>query len=265
MTDFLDILGRDAQETIDEGHYLDATENVAKSISLRKAISLCRCAPIITEIKSASPSSGVIRENVQADKIAESMAKGGSVAISVLTEPKHFSGSLSNLSKVRKAVDLPILMKDIIISPVQLDAASRVGANAVLLIQALCDRGYWLLDAQRMIGEAHSRGLEVLLEVHNEKEFQRAIKSDADFVGINNRNLADLKVDLNVTKKILERKLQDDKITVSESGISTADDVRFLRTCGAKAFLVGSAIMSACDAESKVRELAQALRDEAIE
>ena len=261
MPDFLDFLARDAQETIENGYYSRFNETEAMNISLCKAVLLSHCVPIIAEIKGASPSAGVIREDIQAGKIAESMAQGGSVGISVLTEPKHFNGSLSNLSKVRKAVNLPILMKDIIISPMQFDAASRIGANAILLIQSLLDRGYCTLEAHEMIEEAHSRGLEVLLEVHDEDEFQRAMKSDADLVGINNRNLRNLQVDLNITKMVLERKRVGKKIIVSESGISTSSDIRFLSAAGANAFLVGSAIMSAYDIESKVRELTLALED----
>jgi indole-3-glycerol phosphate synthase len=130
-------------------------------------------------------------------------------------------------------------MKDIIVSPRQLEAAARTGANAVLLIQALFDRGYGELGVHEMIEAAHSRRLEVLLEAHNEAEFQRALASDADLVGINNRNLATLEVDLNVTRRILEKKPEDNVIVVSESGIHTAADVRFLPNV-AQSFLIGS-------------------------
>jgi indole-3-glycerol phosphate synthase len=150
-------------------------------------------------------------------------------------------------------------MKDIIISPVQLEAAATVGADAVLLIKALFDRGYCKPGVDEMVVEAHSRGLEVLLEAHSEDEFHRALGSDADMVGINNRDLGTLKVDLNVTKKILEKNPGEGKIVVSESGITKADNVRFLRACGADAFLVGSAIMRADDVEAKVREFVHAL------
>jgi indole-3-glycerol phosphate synthase len=176
----------------------------------------------------------------------------------VLTEPKHFNGSLQNLGKVRQAVNLPILMKDIIISPLQLATASRMGANAVLLIQALFDRGYGQQRLAQMIADAHARNLEVLLETHNTNEFRRAIGSEADLVGLNNRNLGTLKVDLNVTKRILKRNPSNDKIVVTESGICTPADLRFLRDCGAQAFLIGSAIMLADDVEAKVREFVNA-------
>jgi len=110
-----------------------------------------------------------------------------------------------------------------------------------------------------MIEAAHSRNLEVLLEAHDDEEFQRALASDADLVGINNRNLASLEVDINVTRRILEKKPEANLIVVSESGIRSAADILFLRKCGAKAFLVGSAIMSAENVEEKVREFVFAL------
>jgi indole-3-glycerol phosphate synthase len=196
------------------------------------------------------------------EKIAEAMARGGAVGISVLTEPKHFHGSLGNLCKVRGTVKLPVLMKDIVVSLLQLSAASRTGANAVLLIQALFDRGYCKQSADEMVADAHARNLEVLLETHNEDEFRRALSSDADLVGINNRDLGTLKVDLNVTQRILQKNPPEGKLVVSESGIHTPADVRFLRGCGAHAFLVGSAVMLSSNVEEKVRELAHSLLNE---
>jgi indole-3-glycerol phosphate synthase len=186
------------------------------------------------------------------------MERGGAAGISVLTEPVHFGGSLSYLAKTRPTVNLPILMKDIIVSPIQLEAAKRGGANAVLLIQALFDRGYCDSDVATMIKEAHKLNLEVLLEVHTKEEFNRAQKTSADLVGINNRDLATLTVDLNVTRNILQDEIKEGRIVVSESGINSVADVRFLRKCGAKAFLVGSAVMLADDVEAKVKEFTQA-------
>ncbi|HJW65983.1 MAG TPA: indole-3-glycerol-phosphate synthase [Candidatus Bathyarchaeia archaeon] len=259
MPDFLDALARDAKATIKAGYYEHLTEAVTEPVSLSSAIQRSQHAPVIAEIKGASPSAGVIKRDFSAGKVASAMAKGGAVGISVLTEPKHFNGSLANLVKVRVAVELPVLMKDIIVSPRQLEAAARTGANAVLLIQALFDRGCGELGVHEMIEAAHSRKLDVLLEAHDEEEFQRALASDADLVGINNRNLATLDVDLNVTRRILEKKPEDNVIVVSESGIRSAADILFLRKCGANAFLVGSAIMSAANVEEKVREFVFAL------
>ena len=187
------------------------------------------------------------------------MERGGAIGVSVLTEPKHFNGSQKNLIETRKAVKLPILMKDIIVSRTQLEAASRIGANAALLIQALFDRGHCECSLEEMIAKAHSENLEVLLETHSEDEFRSAVSSDADIVGINNRDLGTLKVNLSVTKRILEKNAVNGKLVVSESGIKTPEDIRFLTACGAKAFLIGSAIMLADDIEKKVEEFVTAV------
>ena len=258
MSDFLDVLAQSAKATINIGYY-EALEATAPShVSLKRAIRETKNAAVITEIKAASPSAGTIRKNVNAGRIAESMQKGGAVGLSLLTEPKHFNGSLRSLVEARKAVALPILMKDIVLSPVQVEAASKAGADAVLLIEALFERGYCEFGIEEMIARAHSEGLEVLLEAHTAEEFRSAVRTHADLVGINNRNLATLSVDLEVTKRILERNGAEGKIVVSESGINTPDDLRFLRDSGAHAFLIGSAVMLADDVEKKVKEFVQA-------
>ena len=259
MADFLDTLAQDAKETIRKGYYKVPTQTTTAHISLKKAIVESKTVPVITEIKAASPSAGTIRKNLEAENLARAMEKGGAVGISILTEPKHFKGSLNSLVSARKAVKLPILMKDIILSPTQLEAASKVGADAALLIQALFDRGCCECDINEMITEAHSKNLEVLLETHNKTEFRSAVNSDADLIGINNRDLGTLKVDLGITGRILKNSDVKGKIVVSESGINTPDDLRFLRECGAHAFLIGSAIMFASDIEGKVREFVRAV------
>lgn len=259
MRDFLDVLAQSAKEAINRGYYEALKKTAAPHISLKKAILEASNAPVIAEIKVASPSAGTIRKNVDAHSMAESIEKGGAVGISVLTEPKHFKGTLRALMEARRAVKLPILMKDIILSPLQLDAASKAGANAALLIEALFDRGYCECSVHDMIARAHSIGLEVLLETHTEEEFRSAVRTHADLVGINNRDLATLKVDLNVTKRILERNSAEGKIVMSESGINTPADLRFLRGCGAHAFLIGSAVMLADNVERKVKEFVSAL------
>jgi len=259
MADFLDVLAQDAKETIKEGYYEVSTQIPTPAISLKRMILESKNAPIIAEIKAASPSLGIIRSNFSADEIARTMKNSGAIGISVLTEPKHFEGSLAALCEVRGAVNLPILMKDIFISPIQLDAAFKLGANVILLIEALFKRRYFEYDIHEMIAQAHSKNLEVLLETHNQDEFQFAINTEADLIGINNRDLGTLKVDLEVTKRILEKNVPSEKIIVSESGIKTPADLRFLHNCGANAFLIGSSIMMAKDIENKVKEFVQAL------
>ena len=258
MPDFLDTLARDAKETVNGGYYEVSTQLVVPSVSLKKAIIDSKKNAVITEVKAASPSRGTIRKSFDTEKVAVAMENGGATGISVLTEPKHFSGSLSYLEKIRKATKLPILMKDIIINPIQLETASRIGANTVLLIEALFEREYCECDIDEMISKAHARNLEVLLETHNESEFQSAINSDADLIGINNRDLRTLKVDIRITERILKRYGTREKIVVSESGVMTPADLLFLRRCGAQAFLIGSAIMMAGNIEKKVKEFVTA-------
>jgi len=258
MPDFLDTLARDAKETVNEGYYETLTQLQTSSVSLRKAINESTRNAVITEVKAASPSRGTIKTNLDPEQVAVAMENGGATAISVLTEPKNFSGSLSYLTKVRKAVQLPVLMKDIIINPLQLETASKIGANAVLLIEALFEREYCEYSLDEMIAKAHAKNLEVLLETHNENEFQSAVNSDADLVGINNRDLRTLKVDIRITEKILKRCVTQGKIVVSESGVMTPSDLLFLRKYGAQAFLIGSAIMMADNIEKKVKEFVTA-------
>jgi indole-3-glycerol phosphate synthase len=254
MPDFLDVLARDAKQILNEGYYKVSTTDTFSPVSLRKAITESRRNAVITEVKAASPSRGTIKTNLDPEKIAVAMENGGATGISVLTEPKHFNGSLSYLTKVRKAVKLPILMKDIIINPIQLETASKIGANSILLIEALFEREYCECSLDEMIAKAHEKNLEVLLETHNENEFQSAVNSDADLVGINNRDLRTLKVDIRITERILKRWGTRGKIVVSESGVMTPSDLLFLRRCGAQAFLIGSAIMMADSIEKKVKE-----------
>jgi indole-3-glycerol phosphate synthase len=142
MSDYLDLLAHAAQLTIESRYYEKNPHFSDCQLSLKKAILNSKVNPIITEIKSASPSAGVIRTHVNPALIAKSMQKGGSTALSILTEPTQFKGSLEALFQAIKSVNLPILMKDIILSPKQIFAASKLGANAILLIQAIFDRGY---------------------------------------------------------------------------------------------------------------------------
>ncbi len=258
MSDFLDTLAMDATRTIDSGYYQTFVSTKQPKISLKKSILECKESAVITEIKKASPSLGTIKNEINPKEIAKAMENAGAVGISVLTEPKHFDGSLATLAQAREAAKLPILMKDIIIIPEQIETASQIGANAVLLIEALFEKGYCEISMNKMIAYAHAKSLEVLLETHTEEEFKSAIETDADLVGINNRDLATLKVDLNTTKQILEKHKNHGKIVISESGIKTKADLQFLKDCGVDAFLVGSSVMLAENIEAKVREFVEA-------
>lgn len=259
MADFLDVLGQDAWKTVNTGYYESVREAASLPLSLKETVLKCKRTPIITEIKVASPSLGVIKKDVDVKKVASAMERGGAIGISFLTEPKHFGGSLNAFAEARGQVELPILMKDIIVSRMQIDTATAMGANAVLLIEPLFKRGYCECDIHSMIMYAHSRGLEVLLEAHREKEFLSALRTEADMIGINNRDLKNLEVNLEVTRRILTKHPAGEKVVVSESGIQSPADIRFLHQCGAHAFLVGSSIMKASAIEEKVRELVTTL------
>jgi indole-3-glycerol phosphate synthase len=258
MIDFLDTLAMDATKTIDSGYYRTAVSTKKPKVSLKKAILDCKANAVLTEIKSASPSLGTIRSQVDSKEIAQAMERGGAVGISVLTEPKHFKGSLSALVQARESVGLPILMKDIVIVADQIEVAAQIGADAVLLIESLFKKGCSEMGVDRTIAFAHSKGLEVLLETHTEEEFKLALETDADIVGINNRNLGTLDIDLNSTRQILMKHGKGGKTIISESGIKTKADLQFLRSCGADAFLIGSSIMLTDNIEQKVREFVEA-------
>jgi len=148
-------------------------------------------------------------------------------------------------------------MKDIMINKTQIDAAKKMGADYFLLIQALFDNGF-VNEIDEFIDYGHKNGLKILLESHTKTEFDNAVKTDADIIGINNRNLDTLEINLETTKQILEN-FQKSKIILSESGIKSADDVKFLRDSGADAFLIGTSIMKSSDIQNSVSELVNAI------
>ena len=257
MSDFLDILAKEAKRTVESGYYkIGATKH--RECSLKENIVKCKKIPVIAEIKLSSPSRNIVNDEVDVMNVASAMKRGGGIGISILTEPKHFNGSLHDFKAIRNNLSIPLLMKDFIIDQVQIEAASEIGANAILFIQALFDRSYCDISLDEMIAYAHSNNIEVLLEAHTEDEFQRSIMSDADLIGINNRDLKTLAVDLRTTEQILMKHNNPGKMIVSESGIKSPEQIRFLKKAGAKAFLVGTAVMSAQNIEDKVKELVEA-------
>ncbi|MGB9211732.1 MAG: indole-3-glycerol-phosphate synthase, partial [Halobacteriota archaeon] len=162
------------------------------------------------------------------------------------------------LGAVRSRVSVPLIMKDFIVSACQIEAARDAGASAILLIQALFDRGYATRESEDLIEFAHANGLEVLLEAHTDSEFERALSTDADLIGINNRDLRTLTIDLMTTRDILEKVSVDRRVVVSESGVETPEEALFLKRCGADALLVGSAFMRADDVRRAVDRMVSA-------
>jgi len=225
--------------------------------SLEDEIKNSNQATLITEIKFSSPALGSIRKVSNPVDIAKQMINGGASALSVLTQPFLFDGSPELFMNVRKQVDVPIVMKDITINKVQIDAAKKIGADYFLLIQSIFDKNM-ASDINGMIDYGHELGLKVLVEAHTKQEFENSCKTNADLIGINNRNLDTLKIDLNTTKEILENS-EKEKLIISESGISNPDDIRFLHKYGADAYLVGSNIMKADNIQQAVQNLVNAI------
>lgn len=257
MSQTLKKLVENSRKAISEGVY-EVSESLQKSpFDLIESIKENRHASLITEVKFASPSLGQIRQHTDPVEIARAMVRGGALALSVLTQPYMFNGSPAYFMEIRKQIQVPMLMKDIVVDKIQIDAAKKIGADYMLLIQSLFDSGH-LKEIDEFIGYGHKNGLKVLVEAHTKEEFENSLKTSADLVGINNRNLDTLEIDINTTKKLLEGHAKNSLI-ISESGIESPQDIVFLKNCGADAFLIGSSIMKSSNIEENVRNLVQAL------
>jgi indole-3-glycerol phosphate synthase len=256
-TDFsLKRLVDNSYKAIDQGVYETKQLFTHDTISLRKAITLCAHAPLVTEVKFSSPSQGKIRSKIEPAEIAKTMVDSGAIGISVLTEPSFFDGSIEYLATIRKVLPrIPVLMKDIIVSRVQIDAGKKVGADCVLLIKSIFDHDLAEEDMEKLIEYAKNRGLDVLVEVHTEQEFGEVLKARHNLVGINNRNLDNLQVDITITEKLLKRYDKGKSLIISESGIMGPQDIQYLKSTGADAFLVGTSIMQTPDIGAKISEL----------
>jgi indole-3-glycerol phosphate synthase len=215
-----------------------------------KALSTGHGIKLIAEVKKASPSKGVIREDFDPVKIARTYEESGASCVSVLTEQKFFQGRLDYLAAIRSSVGLPLLRKDFIIDEYQIFEARAAGADAILLIAACLEKQ----QIEDFIGIAAQIGLDALVESHTHKELDRSLLAGAAMVGINNRNLATFTVSLRTTLDLL-KDIPDDRIVVSESGIKTRDDVIMLEKVGLDAILVGESLMREKDIRKKVKEL----------
>ena len=217
----------------------DTPRGFMKALQARVAIG---GTAVIAEVKKASPSMGVIRASFDPVAIAESYAAAGATCLSVLTDEKYFQGSGHYLRLIRAAVGLPLLRKDFIIDEYQIVEARALGADAILLIVAA------LSDAElaAFTRLAHDLGLDVLVEVHDEAECERALQLPLRVIGVNNRNLHDFSVSLDTSRRI-KTMLPADYLLVSESGIHTRADIEALQADGIHAFLVGGALMQADD------------------
>ena len=205
---------------------------------------------LIAEVKRASPSKGVLRHNFDPPALARTYADNGAAAISVLTESKYFHGHIDHLVEIRKAVDIPLLRKDFIFDPYQVYESRACGADALLLIAAILEPG----QLDELSALSRELGLGCLVGVHDERETDMALRSGAQIIGINNRDLNTFNVDFNTTKR-LRALIPEDRIVVSESGISSRKDMADLKKWGVNAALVGEALLTAADIAVKMREL----------
>ncbi len=205
---------------------------------------------VIAEHKRRSPSAGALREGVSVVEIAQAYERGGATALSILTEPFHFSGSLEDLRAARAATSLPVLRKDFIVDGYQVYESAAAGADAILLIVAALE-----VDVlAELLGEARALDLDVVVEVHDEEELERALEVDADVLGLNNRDLSDFSVDIERTYELLAD-VPAGKTVVAESGFSTREQLDDLERVGIDAVLVGETLMRAADVEAACREL----------
>jgi indole-3-glycerol phosphate synthase len=211
---------------------------------LRPGISL------IAEHKRRSPSAGTIREGATVEDLVLAYERGGAAALSILTEPFHFAGSLDDLRAARAVTDLPVLRKDFIVDRYQLYESAAAGADAILLIVAALDPD----DLYELLREARALDLDALVEVHGERELEVALDVEADILGINNRDLADFSVDIERTYELLSD-IPAGKTVVSESGFSTRDQLDDLERVGVDAVLIGETLMRSGDVEDMVRRL----------
>jgi indole-3-glycerol phosphate synthase len=250
----MDILGKfieTAKETVKSGYYEVNAAAQQERISLKEKLRSQEFS-LISEIKHASPAGVYSFDNIDVEATAKLFRDAGADAISVVVEPKIFKGNLKNVTTAKQA-GLPVLFKDFVIDTQQIKTASELGADALLLIVKVADR--LNLDLNNLIDDAHAYGLEVLLECYNVDEMQRALQTKADILGINNRDLQTLEVDVKRTEDIMRDSGTIDLPLISESGIKTREDALFVKQAGARGILVGTALWTAQDMHAKIREL----------
>jgi len=206
---------------------------------------------IIAEFKRASPSKGMINDRFDAAEVANMYANSGACGISVLTEEDHFLGSLNDLRRIRKNVDLPILRKDFLVDEYQIVESAAAGADAILLIVSILSPEA-LMRLQKL---ANDFGLDAVVEVHDLEELEIAIEADARIIGVNNRNLETFEVSLDTSRALIEHAPKG-SILISESGISSSEQIAELRRVGYSGFLIGESLMRSDDPQRMLKELA---------
>jgi len=248
-----------AKESVAADRLASAAEACDESTrGFRAALTRGSTPRIIAELKPRSPSRGVIRADFDPVTCSKAYLEGGAAAISVLTDNHYFGGELGTLEIVRREVPLPLLRKDFVVDAYQIDEARVAGADAVLLIVAAFPGVDSAAEIRRLRDRADGLGLDALVEVHDDREFDIAVECGADLIGVNNRDLGTFEVDLEVSERLASR-APNGVVVVSESGILTANDVARLEPAGVDAFLVGEALMREPDPGLALRELRRKL------
>ncbi len=260
MTDILTtILARKAEEIEQRSRVRPLSELRARALNQPATRGFVRAirnkldagdAAVIAEVKKASPSKGVIRADFRPSEIARSYEAGGAACLSVLTDVDFFQGSNLYLSEARSACRLPVIRKDFIVDPYQVYEARMIGADCILLIVAALEDAQ-LVELANLAGELD---MDVLVEVHDVDELERALQTDCELIGVNNRNLRTFEVSLDTTL-MLQDAVPRDRILVTESGIAARDDVKKMRAAGVNAFLIGETFMREADPGAALKRL----------
>ncbi|MFD2672905.1 indole-3-glycerol phosphate synthase TrpC [Marinicrinis sediminis] len=255
-------LDRIVQHKLQEVEHLKATHTIAQLEAQSEAVSAPRGfihaltetrhrqMGLIAEVKKASPSKGLIREDFHPVQLAQAYEKAGADCISVLTDVSFFQGANAYLTEIREAVQLPLLRKDFIIDPVQVYEARAIGADAILLIAAILSKQ----EMKELKDLAEAMKMDVLVEVHNQAELETVLELDTKLIGINNRNLQTFVTDLQTTSE-LSKLIPADRCIISESGISAREDIAYLQENGASGLLIGEHFMRQGDVETAVTDL----------
>jgi indole-3-glycerol phosphate synthase len=251
LTDLVERLRRDLREhPLDDAALMARVSSMPPARDFQAALTEGDPPVLIAEVKRASPSAGVIADDANPSVLARAYEAGGAAAVSVLTEPRHFHGSLADLQAVRSSIAIPVLRKDFVIHPSQVIESRASGADAVLLIAcALTDD-----ELRALLTAARDVGIATLLETHSDDDLARALATDAPVIGVNARDLESLEVDVDGALSRLSR-IPDDRLSVLESGVATRAHVDAAFGAGASAILVGEALMRADDPARAVRKL----------
>jgi indole-3-glycerol phosphate synthase len=253
--DELERLAANSEALIRQGYY-DMRGQGSRSPSFLDVLGGSgQASDVIAEIKFSSPTMRSTKKRTDFESILAEIVGAKPLGLSVLAEPRIFGGHLDFVSRSAQT-GLPVLMKDIILDSRQIDAAAACGASAVLLIEALASRGRLHRPMRALIDQAHLRDLDVVLEVHTAREWDEAVRTDADIIGINNRDLATMKIDMETTSRILLRRTKDRPV-IAMSGVETRGQVDTMLAAGADAVLVGTSIVRHEDPAKKLQELEQ--------